>query len=121
MWKSIFLTLLLLVATSGAQAKEMPLSPSISPDSKGEATTLYLTDANLSDTTKTGVLITESSQLVGGDCVAQGYEVTLFSPCAGEDSEKLWRQTKIIMVASVGVVAVIAALPEDVSGWEKGT
>lgn len=89
MWESKHLTLLLLVTTLAAQAKEMPLSPSLGSNGKSEATTLYLTDANLSDTTKTGTLITESSQLVGGECVAQGYDITLFSPCAGEDAERL--------------------------------
>lgn len=99
----------------------MPLPLSLNTDSEGEVANLTLSETNLSDTGQTDTFITEPSQLVGGDCVAQGYEVTLFSPCAGEDSERLWRQTKIIMVASIGVVAVIAALPEDISGWEKGT
>lgn len=55
------------------------------------------------------------------DCGDLGYKVTLFSPCGDEDGARLWRQTKIMMVAGFGVVAVIAFLPEDISGWEKGT
>jgi hypothetical protein len=55
------------------------------------------------------------------DCNNLGYEVTLFSPCGDENATRLWRQTKIMAVAGIGVVAFIAILPEDVSGWEKGT
>lgn len=121
MKKSIHLFLLLLVAAPVSQAQEMPLSPSLNADSKDETSVLNLSDENLLDTNQMDTFITESSQLVGGDCVAQGYEVTLFSPCTGEDSERLWRQTKIMMVAGVGVAAFIAILPEDISGWEKGT
>ena len=49
MKKSIPLVLLLLVIASAAQAKEMPLSPSPSTDSKGEAATLNPTEVNLFD------------------------------------------------------------------------
>jgi len=71
----------------------------------------------------TGEITPEASakQVDGRDCDALAYDVTLFSPCEGEDSKRLWRQTKIMFVGGFGVVAVIALLPEDVSGWEKGT
>lgn len=62
-----------LVTASVAQAKEAPLS--LNTDSRGGTTTLHLSDAKLSDTNQTDTFITEPSQLVGGDCVAQGYEV----------------------------------------------
>lgn len=55
------------------------------------------------------------------DCSALTYDITLFNPCEGEDSTRLWRQTKIMAVAGIGVAAFIAILPEDISGWEKGT
>ncbi len=55
------------------------------------------------------------------NCDALSYEITLFDSCPGEDSARLWRQTKIMAVSGVGVAAAIALLPEDISGWEKGT
>ena len=55
------------------------------------------------------------------DCTNLGYKVTLFSPCGDEDGARLWRQTKIMAVAGVGVAAFIAILPEEISGWERGT
>jgi len=65
--------------------------------------------------------VTESSQQANGrDCNALVYDVTLFSPCEGEDSTRLWRQTKIMFVSGIGVAAFIAMLPEDISKWEKG-
>lgn len=55
----------------------------------------------------------------GRDCNALGYEVTLFNPCEGEDSKRLWRQTKIMFVAGFGVAGFIALLPESISKWDK--
>ena len=53
------------------------------------------------------------------DCTALGYKITLFSPCPGEDGRRLWRQTKILGVATFGVAAAIALMPESVSKWNK--
>jgi hypothetical protein len=55
----------------------------------------------------------------GRDCSALKYDVTLFTPCEGEDSARLWRQTKIMFVAGFGVAGFIALLPEDISKWDK--
>jgi len=55
----------------------------------------------------------------GKDCSLLKYDVTLFSPCGDEDSARLWRQTKIVMVAGVGVAGFIALLPESISKWDK--
>jgi len=115
------IALLLLLISSGvmsvALADEKPSSyyiamngeeVAVTPDEQGSST---------------GEIIPEASakQVDGRDCNALAYDVTLFSPCEGEDSKRLWRQTKIMFVGGFGVVAVIALLPEDVSGWEKGT
>jgi hypothetical protein len=48
------------------------------------------------------------------DCSALIQDVTLFNACEGEDSARLWRQTKIMFVAGF-----IALLPEDISRWDK--
>ncbi len=104
MWKSIFLLLLLQGVTPAIQAEQQALSLTLA-----------------SNTDDNGISAIQATQAPQRDCSNLGYEVTLFSPCGDEDATRLWRQTKIIMVASVGVVAVIAVLPEDVSGWEKGT
>ena len=66
-------------------------------------------------------LVQPAANIAVRDCTALGYQLTLFDPCSDEDAGRLWRQTKIMMVAGFGVVGVIALLPEDVSGWEKGT
>jgi hypothetical protein len=60
-----------------------------------------------------------SRQDDGRDCNALAYDVTLFNPCEGEDSKRLWRQTKIMFVAGFGVAGFIALLPEEISKWDK--
>lgn len=60
---------------------------------------------------------TSANEIVGRDCNALTYEITLFTPCEGEDSQRLWRQTKIIAVSGIGVVVIISLLPEDISKW----
>jgi hypothetical protein len=47
------------------------------------------------------------------------FQVSLFSPQSGEDSTRLWSQTKSIFAYGFGVVGVIALLPEDISSWNK--
>jgi hypothetical protein len=59
-----------------------------------------------------------ANQVVGRDCSALTYEITLFTPCEGEDSKRLWRQTKIIAVSGIGVVFIISLLPNDISKWD---
>ncbi len=56
--------------------------------------------------------------LASRNCSALTYEITLFTPCEGEDSQRLWRQTKIIAVSGIGVVFIISLLPESVSKWD---
>lgn len=48
------------------------------------------------------------------------FQMSLFSPQNGEDSERLWSQTKSIFTFGFAVIGVIALLPEDISNWEKG-
>ena len=104
MWKSIFLLLLLQGMAPVTLAEQDPLPLTMALETDGNNTT--------------GLLVDQTAQR---DCNNLGYEVTLFSPCGDEDATRLWRQTKIMAVAGVGVAAFIAILPEDVSGWEKGT
>ncbi|MBV1916256.1 MAG: DUF3943 domain-containing protein [Pseudomonadales bacterium] len=46
------------------------------------------------------------------------YRVSLFDPQNGEDSERLWSQTKLIVGLGFGVAGFISLLPSDVSNWE---
>lgn len=48
------------------------------------------------------------------------YKVSLFTSPNGEDSKRLLSQTKAIFAMGLGVIGVIALLPEDVSNWERG-
>lgn len=47
------------------------------------------------------------------------YQVSLFSPQNGEDSDRLLSQTYSIFGLGLGVIAVLAAMPESVTNWEK--
>ncbi|MDF7801948.1 DUF3943 domain-containing protein [Pontiellaceae bacterium B1224] len=47
------------------------------------------------------------------------YRVALFYPKDGEDGARVWSQSKSLFFAGVGVFAVLAALPEESTGWEK--
>jgi len=45
------------------------------------------------------------------------YQISLFYEENGEDSERLWSQTQIILGLGFAVAGVVAMMPEDVSGW----
>jgi len=47
------------------------------------------------------------------------YQISIFSTESGEDSARLWSQTKSIFAYGFGVIGVIALLPEDISNWDK--
>ena len=47
------------------------------------------------------------------------YQISLFSPQNGEDSERLWSQTKSIFFYGFGAIGVLAALPKDITNWES--
>lgn len=47
------------------------------------------------------------------------YEVTLWNPQQGEDSDALWSQTWLMAGLGVGVAGFIALLPEEISNWER--
>ena len=59
-----------------------------------------------------------ANRVAGRNCDALTYEISLFTPCEGEDSQRLWRQTKIIAVSGIGVAFIISLLPESVSKWD---
>jgi len=46
------------------------------------------------------------------------YRISLFSPQNGEDGARAWSQTKSVFFYGLGVVGVLAALPEEYTGWE---
>lgn len=47
------------------------------------------------------------------------YQVNLFSDKHGQNSERLWSQTKSVMAYGFGVAGFILMLPEDISKWDK--
>lgn len=47
------------------------------------------------------------------------YQVSLFSPTQGEDSERLLSQTYSIFGLGLGVLGVLAVMPTSVTNWEK--
>jgi len=47
------------------------------------------------------------------------YQISLFSPKNGEDSERLWSQTGSIFYYGLGVVAALAVMPESVTNWDN--
>ncbi|TEW53273.1 DUF3943 domain-containing protein [Psychromonas sp. RZ22] len=47
------------------------------------------------------------------------YQVSLFSPENGEDGERLWSQTTSIFYYGLGVVAVLAVMPEEITNWDN--
>jgi len=119
MWKPHYLISMLLflsaIPTTYAEEKNQPLTTSTDVEK-------IINDQSQGDLIAgSGSLNLAIAKVDTRDCKNLGYEVTLFSPCGDEDGTRLWRQTKIMMVAGVGVIAFLAILPEDVSGWEKGT
>jgi opacity protein-like surface antigen len=46
------------------------------------------------------------------------YQISLFSAENGEDSDRLWSQTKPLMIGAVGIAGIIMLMPEDVSNWD---
>jgi hypothetical protein len=53
------------------------------------------------------------------DFAAAPYKVSLFNPTNGEDSERLWSQTKSIGFYGLGVAGALALMPESITNWEK--
>ena len=49
------------------------------------------------------------------------YRISLFRPQNGEDGARTWSQTKSVFFYGLGVVAVLAVLPEEATGWDTDT
>ncbi|WP_022940047.1 DUF3943 domain-containing protein [Psychromonas hadalis] len=47
------------------------------------------------------------------------YQISLFNAKNGEDSDRLLSQTYSIFGLGVGVIAVLAVMPEEITNWEK--
>ena len=52
------------------------------------------------------------------DIAENPFKVSLFNPQHGEDSERLWSQTKLMFGLGFGVAGIISLMPSDVSNWE---
>lgn len=113
MWKGITFFLLFLGLTSTSLAEEKQFYQYITLNSNEEAAW----SSGLDSSPDENASMSSVKPIVDRDCSASTYEVTLFSSCEGEDSQRLWRQTKIMVFAGFGVAGVIALLPEQVSGW----
>ncbi|TYK66923.1 DUF3943 domain-containing protein [Colwellia echini] len=55
----------------------------------------------------------------GPDFYNSPYQISLFDPKNGEDSARVWSQTKAIFGYGFGVIGIIALLPEDISNWDS--
>ncbi len=53
------------------------------------------------------------------DFFANPYRISIFDEQHGEDSDRLWSQTKTIFGLGLGVAGFIALLPEDISNWHR--
>ncbi|MBT8041989.1 MAG: DUF3943 domain-containing protein [Pontiella sp.] len=49
------------------------------------------------------------------------YRISLLDPRNGEDGVRVWSQTRCIFLYGVAAVAIIAAMPEDFTGWNPGS
>lgn len=47
------------------------------------------------------------------------YHVSLFDPKHGENKARLWSQTKLMFGLGLGVAGFIAALPPEISNWDR--
>jgi len=47
------------------------------------------------------------------------YQVSIFSAQNGEDSERLWSQTKSVFGYGFGVIGLLYVLPESFTNWDK--
>ncbi|MCJ8321259.1 MAG: DUF3943 domain-containing protein [Colwellia sp.] len=59
------------------------------------------------------------NQTVESDFYDSPYQVSLFSPQNGEDSERLWSQTKSVFGYGFGVIGLLYVLPESFTNWDK--
>lgn len=117
MWRWVCFFLLFSGAMSASLAEEKTSYNYIALNGNEETVWPDALSASSDDIPDKNVSKTAESQGEGRNCNALTYEVTLFTPCEGEDSQRLWRQTKIIVVTGFGIAGIIALLPEDVSGW----
>jgi len=46
------------------------------------------------------------------------YQVSLFSPQNGEDGERLWSQTSSIFYYGLGIITILAVMPEEITNWD---
>ncbi len=44
---------------------------------------------------------------------------SLFTSANGEDNERLWSQTKSIVLYGLGTAGILALMPEEVTNWQK--
>ncbi|MEE4136336.1 MAG: DUF3943 domain-containing protein [Desulforhopalus sp.] len=56
---------------------------------------------------------------VDADYYQNPYRVSLFTSANGEDAERLWSQTKSIVLYGLGTAGVLALMPEELTSWQK--
>ena len=49
------------------------------------------------------------------------YHISVFNPQNGEDGARAWSQTKSVFFYGLGVVGVLAIMPESMTGWDTDT
>ncbi|RDV28928.1 DUF3943 domain-containing protein [Alteromonas aestuariivivens] len=62
---------------------------------------------------------TIEASVLDADYFANPYRVSLFSQDHGENGDRLWSQTKSMFGYGLGVIAVLYAMPEDFTNWDK--
>ena len=53
------------------------------------------------------------------DAYSSAYRINLFNPQSGADTERAWSQTKSVIFYGFGVLGVLFAMPEDMTGWDQ--
>ena len=83
-----------------------------------------LADAGSVMNSNEGNIDTEIAVNLTKDMNKSPYRITLFSPEEGEDGQRLFEQTMLVMSLGPAIGFAISLLPEDISGWDgenKGT
>jgi hypothetical protein len=53
------------------------------------------------------------------DTYDSAYQINLINPQSGADTERAWSQTKSVVFYGLGVLGVLFAMPEDMTGWDQ--
>lgn len=112
----------LLIGIMSSYASNLLAQNNVQPTNNIEEITLKpaITEADIASYYPEKYPVTRWENLNASDEFYQSpYQVSLFSSENGEDSARLWSQTKSIFTYGFGVIGVISLLPEDISNWDK--